>query len=486
MNKRLSLIMALVLAMSLLLTACGPNTISYMEKTAETEKWEATEGKIAAKIVMEITEPVPTPEGGLGEEKGETMKIEIPMDMDLYMVGQEKGKVDIKYDFTGVKALAPTEEEAKVFPDNIEFTVYVDGNKAIMPKEIFTMGIPGATVPKVIDGPEKYIALDMSEFGIGEEGVEDTAEEFVEVIEKIYEGYKSDFDMEKDGDKFSYELTIEDGAKEIKSLVKFTKENAEAIFKALDAFVVTIDKENAETNKAMLGQAKTALMEIKDEDIEELTAEMTRALKGSKISEVTEFKEDAVDQQLNFVLKIEDLMSMDMNMTAKTKKAAVKAIEIPTDVKVIKYSEYMMGIMSEAMEIEGVKPVLVNYNAEMIEFDTQPIIEDGRTLVPFRAFLEKLGATVEWDEENQVVTAKHDDKEIKLTIGSKIALVDGVEVELDKEAKLVDSRTLVPLRFISENFGFEVEFMDNEYGFIVNVMTPEFAEEIKAMGEDVE
>ena len=92
-----------------------------------------------------------------------------------------------------------------------------------MPKEIFTMGIPGATVPKVIDGPEKYLALDMSEFGIGEEGVEDTAEEFVKVIEKIYEGYKSDFDMEKDGDKFSYELTIEDGAKEIKSLVKFTK-----------------------------------------------------------------------------------------------------------------------------------------------------------------------------------------------------------------------------------------------------------------------
>lgn len=478
MNKKLSLILAFVLMMSLLLTACGPNTIAYMEKTAETEKWEATEGKITANVKMNME--------AADEDSKEAIKFEIPMEMDLYMVGQDKGKIDIKYDFTGLKALAPSDEEAKALPDNIKLTVYVDGEKAIMPKEMFTMGIPGATLPKVLDGPEKYFALDMSEFGVGAKGSEDSITNFAKTIEKIYEGYKSDFDMKREGDKFSYDMTIEDGAKEIKSLIKFTQENSEAIFTALDAFVVTIDKENAETNKALLAQVKTSLAELKEAEVEEFTAEMSKALKGSKISEVTEFKEGAVDQKVNFVLKIEDLFDMTMDITSTIKKAEVKELEIPKDVKVVKYSEYIAAMMAEAMPAEGEKGVFVTYNYEPIEFDTAAIIEDGRTFVPVRAFLEKLGATVEWDEETQVVTAKLEEKEIKLTIGSKVALVDGKEVELDKEAKLVEKRTMVPLRFISESFGLEVEFEDTPFAFMISVMTPEFAEEIKAMGEDVE
>lgn len=472
MNKKLSLMLVIVVAMSILLTACGPNTMAYMEKNAAVEKWEATEGKSDIKVSISATDPT----------TNETMKFDIPMDFEIYMVGQEKAKIDINYDFTGVKANAPTELEGEMFPDNLKATIYVDDNKAIMPKELFTMGMPGASLPKIFEGPEKYIALDLSEFGIGAEkgnDVEDSAEKFVNVINKIYEGYKSDFDMKREGDKFSYEMTVEEGAKELKSFVKFTKENSESIFNALDAFVVSVDKENAEGTKAMLDQAKAAVAGIKDEDLDEFVGEMSKTLKGSKISEVTEFKEDSTEQKLDFVLNIDGLMNMNMEMKANLKKSEVKAIEIPKDVKVVKYSEYMQAILEEAMAgNEGEKEVVVFYNEELIEFDSPAIIEDGRTLVPFRAFLEKLGATVEWNEEDRVVTAKHGDKEIVLTIGSKIAVVNGEEVELDKEAKIVEDRTLVPLRFISENFGFNVEFEDTPFAFLISVMSPEAVEEV--------
>lgn len=469
MNKKLSLMLVIVLAMSILLTACGPNTMAYMEKNAAVEKWEATEGKSDIKVSISATDPT----------TNETMKFDIPMDFEIYMVGQEKAKIDINYDFTGLKATAPSELEGEMFPDNLKATIYFEDNKAIMPKELFTMGMPGATLPKVLEGPEKYIALDLSEFGKGlgnGKDAENSAEKFVDVITKIYEGYKSEFDMKREGDKFSYEITAEEGAKELKSFVKFTKENSEEIFKALDAFVVSVDKENVETNKALLEQAKVVVSEINEEELNELAEEMIKTLKGSKVSEVTEFKEDSVDQKVNFVLKVDGLFDINVDMKAEMKKAAVKNIDIPKDVKVMKYSEYMEAIMEEAME--GEKSVVVFYNEEAIEFDSPAIIEDGRTLVPFRAFLEKLGATVEWNEEDRVVTAKHGDKEIVLTIGSKIAVVNGEEVELDKEAKIVEDRTLVPLRFISENFGFNVEFEDTPFAFLISVMSPEAVEEV--------
>lgn len=470
MNRKLSLVLALVLAMSILLTACGPNALAYMEKNAEVEKWEATEGKVNVKVAMNMSDP----------ESGEKFEFEIPMEIELYMIGKDKGKVDVNYDFSALKAIAPTEAEDEMFPDELKASMYIDGEKMIMPKELFTMGMPGATLPKILEGDEQFIAFDLSEFGFNveeKEDLENEVEKIGELIKKIYEGYKSDFDMKREGDKFSYEMNIEEGAKELKSFVKYTKENSDAIFNAIEAFVANMDKENVEMNKAMLEQAKGAIAELKEEDVDKLVADMTKSLEGSKISEVTEFKEDSVDQKVNFVLNVKDAFNINMEMKAEIKKAEVKEIEIPKDVKVIKYSEYMESMMAEAME-QGEKQVVVYYNGEPLEFDSPAIIEDGRTLVPFRAFLEKLGATVEWNEEDKIVTAKHDDKEIVLTIGSKVAVVDGVEVELDKEAKIVEDRTLVPLRFISENFGFNVEFEEIPFAFFVSVMSPDYVQEL--------
>jgi len=100
--------------------------------------------------------------------------------------------------------------------------------------------------------------------------------------------------------------------------------------------------------------------------------------------------------------------------------------------------------------------VLVNGTA--VTFDQPPIIEDGRTLVPLRAIFEALGATVEWDQSTQTVTAVKGDITIILKIGDSFLTKNGERVALDVPAKIVGSRTLVPARAVAESFGADVQW----------------------------
>lgn len=97
--------------------------------------------------------------------------------------------------------------------------------------------------------------------------------------------------------------------------------------------------------------------------------------------------------------------------------------------------------------------VKVYIGGERLAFDVPPAIESERTLVPMRAILEALGAAVEWDGSTRTVTATRRDTTIVLTIGQQTALVNGRPVSLDVPARIIEGRTLVPLRFLSENLG---------------------------------
>lgn len=106
--------------------------------------------------------------------------------------------------------------------------------------------------------------------------------------------------------------------------------------------------------------------------------------------------------------------------------------------------------------VQGMKP----------DFDVPPIIENGRTLVPFRAISEALGAEVSWDPATRTVTVAKDDIVVKLTVDSIEATVNGKTVQLDVPAVVRSNRTLVPLRFLSEALGAYPEW-DPEYNMIV-------------------
>ncbi len=95
---------------------------------------------------------------------------------------------------------------------------------------------------------------------------------------------------------------------------------------------------------------------------------------------------------------------------------------------------------------------------ETKESDVQPIIRNDSTMLPARFVAENLGAEVFWDGENRVVTVKSEDVEIKLTIDSAVATVNGVQEMLETPAFIENDRTYTPVRFIAENLGSTVNW----------------------------
>lgn len=103
--------------------------------------------------------------------------------------------------------------------------------------------------------------------------------------------------------------------------------------------------------------------------------------------------------------------------------------------------------------------ISVLINGAPLVMDTPPVIDQGRTLVPLRAIFEALGAEVNWNAADQSVTAFKDDLSLFLKIGSRNAVKNGVPVMLDVPPQIVNSRTLVPLRFVGETLGADVDWL---------------------------
>lgn len=100
--------------------------------------------------------------------------------------------------------------------------------------------------------------------------------------------------------------------------------------------------------------------------------------------------------------------------------------------------------------------ISVIINGVKISFDQPPAIIDGRTMVPLRAIFEALGAEVVWDDAAKMVTAKREKRVVMLEIGKRFITMDGVSKELDVPAQIVNNRTLVPIRAVSEAYDCEV------------------------------
>lgn len=103
-------------------------------------------------------------------------------------------------------------------------------------------------------------------------------------------------------------------------------------------------------------------------------------------------------------------------------------------------------------------PITVMVGGNKVIFDQNPVVKDSRTLVPLRAIFEALGATVNWNPETMTVTSTLGDITVSLTIGSNILTVNGQDITLDVPADVLNGRTLVPVRAISEAFKCNVDW----------------------------
>lgn len=125
-----------------------------------------------------------------------------------------------------------------------------------------------------------------------------------------------------------------------------------------------------------------------------------------------------------------------------------------------------LGVSAE----QEVKVVLFS---QMLTFDVPPQLINGRTMVPLRVIFEALGATVNWDDPTQTVTSTRENTTVSLTIGVPSITVNGSVIALDTAPCVIDGRTLVPARAVSEAFGLSVAWDDASWTvYITEPETP--------------
>lgn len=111
--------------------------------------------------------------------------------------------------------------------------------------------------------------------------------------------------------------------------------------------------------------------------------------------------------------------------------------------------------------------IRVVYEGELIEFDTQPEVRNGRTMVPVRQIAEALGYSVEYQAEGGKVTLVNDRHHIEFALGhTTLGLTaDGEQVasvELDAAPYASRNRTYVPVRFFAEIIDLDVTWLQQE------------------------
>jgi hypothetical protein len=134
--------------------------------------------------------------------------------------------------------------------------------------------------------------------------------------------------------------------------------------------------------------------------------------------------------------------------------------ETYSDYIVVPYGDYEeiaeepppLGAYSVKLELT-IYNEIAKLNSKSVILDVPAQIIENRSMMPIRFVAESLGATVSWNSIARTVIIEDESSKIYLPIGSKIAYLNGVAVELDVPAQIVDDRTLMPVRFVAESLG---------------------------------
>ncbi|NPV92868.1 MAG: hypothetical protein HPY50_19040 [Firmicutes bacterium] len=99
---------------------------------------------------------------------------------------------------------------------------------------------------------------------------------------------------------------------------------------------------------------------------------------------------------------------------------------------------------------------VVLVDGQRLLFDVPLVIEQGRVMVPLRGIADALGAKVGWEASTRTIELVQGNTSLRLQIGNLLAMKNDRRLQLDAAPQIINNRTLVPLRFISEAFGASV------------------------------
>lgn len=124
--------------------------------------------------------------------------------------------------------------------------------------------------------------------------------------------------------------------------------------------------------------------------------------------------------------------------------------------------DQIFGSLEQNEQGEGIH---IYIDGAPVEFpDAKPQIVNDRTMVPVRFIAEQLGAQVNYSTDNgqDTATIKKGDMDIVLIAGDQNARVNGINYVLDVPATIIDDRMMVPFRFIFERFGINVDYQERQ------------------------
>lgn len=100
--------------------------------------------------------------------------------------------------------------------------------------------------------------------------------------------------------------------------------------------------------------------------------------------------------------------------------------------------------------------IKVVYGDSILAFDVAPVTESNRTLVPMRFLFEQMGAEVAWNADTNTATVTKGEDVISFSIDNTNASVNGEVKTMDVPARLIENKTMIPVRFLSEELGYIV------------------------------
>jgi len=103
-----------------------------------------------------------------------------------------------------------------------------------------------------------------------------------------------------------------------------------------------------------------------------------------------------------------------------------------------------------------------------------PVIVNNRTMVPIRSIVTVLGGVVKWDDNDEKISIEYNDRKIEMRVNDNNITVDGKNRYSDVPPMIIKDRTMVPLRFVTENLGLSVNWDGKNKKIDINTNQQDF------------
>lgn len=208
-----------------------------------------------------------------------------------------------------------------------------------------------------------------------------------------------------------------------------------------------------EIAKNLIEQEKDAIEALKDQ-IEEQIEDLEREYEAAEESGDTDLMNGLKSQ-------IETLQAEKDALKQQMKQKIEQMQQVMREKYTVDELSQLALVSQEFSKRANVRVIPVEnvfFNNGNVKFDTPPVVKEGRTLLPLRAISEATGATVHWDPVEKIVTITKGEQIIIFSLADNKIYINNVETTIDVSAEVMNNRTMVPLRFIVENLGLEVEW----------------------------